>query len=56
MKATKYNASGKKAGQVDLNSAVFVEDYSKSAIYDVIRAELANRRQGTHKTKERAEV
>ncbi|MCB1315937.1 MAG: 50S ribosomal protein L4 [Leptospiraceae bacterium] len=56
MKATKYNASGKKAGQVDLSSAVFIEDYSKSAIYDVIRAELANRRQGTHKTKERAEV
>ncbi|MCB1174392.1 MAG: 50S ribosomal protein L4 [Leptospiraceae bacterium] len=56
MKATKYKADGSSAGQLDLPATLFQSDYSKSAIYTVIRVELANRRQGTHKTKERSEI
>ena len=56
MKAVKYKADGSSAGQVDLPSDVFPDSYKKSAIYAVVRSEQANRRQGTHKTKERGEV
>ncbi len=56
MKAVKFDKSGKKQGETELPADLFNENFSKSAIYAVVRAEQANRRQGNHKTKERAEV
>jgi large subunit ribosomal protein L4 len=56
MKATKYDQTGAKQGEVELPSAVFSEEVKKGALYTVLRTELRNRRQGTHKTKMFGEV
>ncbi|MCR9142377.1 MAG: 50S ribosomal protein L4 [bacterium] len=56
MKATKYDSNGKKSGEAELPGALFGETFSKAAIHAVIRAENANRRQGTHKVKGRSEI
>ena len=56
MKATKYDNKGKKTGEAELPAALFGDKFSKAAIHMVIRAENANRRQGTHKTKGRSEI
>ncbi len=57
MKVKKYNAQGKESGSVDLPGSVFGADrISEGAIHTALRAELRNRRQGTHKTKIISEV
>lgn len=56
MKATKYDSNGKKSGEAELPAGLFGDTFSKAAIHAVIRAENANRRQGTHKVKGRSEV
>lgn len=56
MKATKYDLHGKKTGETNLPAGLFADTFSKAAIHAVIRAENANRRQGTHKVKGRSEV
>jgi large subunit ribosomal protein L4 len=43
-------------GQVELPDAVFGKDVSEHLVWEVVRAHLASRRRGTHKTKERGEV
>ncbi|GAA1291072.1 MULTISPECIES: 50S ribosomal protein L4 [Planotetraspora] len=50
------DASGKKAGSVDLPEAVFGAKVNIPLIHQVVIAQLAARRQGTHKTKTRGEV
>jgi large subunit ribosomal protein L4 len=47
---------GSKAGSVELPESVFGIEPSEHAMYQAVRAYLANRRQGTHKVKTRAEV
>lgn len=58
MELTVYNIEGNKTRRtVELDDAVFgVETPNDHAIYQDVRLILANRRQGTHKSKERAEV
>lgn len=56
MKANKYDRNGKQQGQVELPAEVFGGKVSVAAIHAVVRAELANRRQGNHKIKVRDEV
>lgn len=56
MKATKYDSTGKQSGEAELPADLFSEKFSKAAIHAVIRAENANRRQGTHKVKGRSEI
>lgn len=56
MKASLYTKEGEKRGEVELPAELFNADYSEPLIYETIRAENANRRQGTHKTKQRSEV
>ncbi len=56
MKALFYTAEGEKGRQIELPVELFSKDYSETLIYEVVRAENANRRQGTHKTKQRSEV
>ena len=52
-----YNISGKKTSKkADLNDAVFAAEPNDHAIYLDVKQHLANKRQGTHKSKERNEV
>jgi len=50
------NASGKKSGTVDLPADVFDVQTNVPLIHQVVVAQLAAARQGTHKTKGRGEV
>jgi large subunit ribosomal protein L4 len=57
MELSLYNSQGKETGKkISLNDAVFGIDPSQQAIYLDVKQYLANQRQGTAKTKERAEV
>lgn len=50
------DASGKKAGSVDLPAEVFDVETNVPLIHQVVVAQLAAARQGTHKVKHRGEV
>lgn len=50
------DAKGKKAGSVDLPEALFAAETNVPLIHQVVTAQLAAARQGTHKTKNRGEV
>lgn len=57
MKISVLNKSGVDTGrQVDLNVEVFGIEPNDHAIYLDVKQYLANQRQGTHKSKERAEI
>lgn len=56
MKAQKYSKDGKLVGEIELPENLFSTGVSTGAIYDAIKAENANLRQGTHSTKDRSEV
>ncbi len=51
-----YNRNGEQTGQVELRDDVFAIEPNENAMHLAVVAYLANRRQGTHKTKTRAEV
>ncbi len=55
-KVTVLSQTGKKAGSVELNDTVFGIEPNQQVIYDVVNAQRAALRQGTHKTKTRSEV
>jgi large subunit ribosomal protein L4 len=50
------DAKGKKSGSVDLPAAIFDVQTNVPLIHQVVTAQLAAGRQGTHKTKNRGEV
>ena len=57
MKVTVYKNSGKKTTKtVDLADEVFAIEPNDHAIYLDVKQYLANQRQGTHKSKERADI
>lgn len=57
MKADIFNINGKSTGKsVELSDNIFLAEPNDHAIYLDVKAILANKRQGTHKTKERSEV
>ena len=57
MKVSVVNQKGKDTGrQVDLSKDVFGVDPHEHALYLDVKQYLAHQRQGTHKTKERAEI
>ena len=57
MKLNVYNLEGQETGKkVELNKSVFGVEPNDHAIYLDVKQYLANNRQGTHKTKERAEI
>lgn len=56
MQVDYLNIEGKVAGQIDIPESVFSIQPHEHAIHLVVKAYLANRRQGTHKTKTRSEV
>lgn len=48
--------SKKKVGSIDLNDAVFGADVNVALVHQVLKAQMAGRRQGTAKTKVKSEV
>ncbi len=56
MKAKVIDVNGAELRQIELNDEIFNRKPNKSVIYEAIKNELANRRQGTHSTKTKAEV
>ena len=50
------NQMGEEINKVELNDNVFGIEPNRQAIYEVVNAERAAMRQGTHKTKKRKEV
>ncbi|MHB1341175.1 MAG: 50S ribosomal protein L4 [Coriobacteriia bacterium] len=50
------DTSGKKVGTADVADAVFAIEPNTFAMHQVVRSQLAARRQGTHSTKGRSEV
>lgn len=55
-KVNVYNMQGDQLEQIDLNEAVFGIEVNQHAVYEVVKNQLANKRQGTQSTKTRAEV
>lgn len=51
-----YSGTGEAKGTVDLPTSLFEQPIHKQALYEAVRNYLANKRQGTHDTKTRAEV
>ena len=57
MKVAVIDINGKKTGRnVELSDAIFAIEPNDHAIYLDVKQHLANRRQGTHKAKERADI
>lgn len=57
MKLSVYNREGSETGRtVELKPEIFAIEPNDHAIYLAVKQYLANKRQGTHKSKERAEV
>ena len=58
MELAVYNIKGEDTGRkVTLNDAIFaIEQPSEHAVYLAVKQFMANKRQGTHKSKERSEV
>ncbi len=57
MKLAVYNIKGEDTGkQVELDKSVFGIEPNDHAIYLAVKQYLANKRQGTHKSKERADI
>ena len=57
MKVAVLDTKGKETGRkADLSDAVFARDPNNHAIYLDVKQYLAHQRQGTHKSKERAEI
>ncbi len=51
------NTRGEKTGEIELSDEVFgIADINQDLFYEVVKAQLASRRAGTHSTKGRAEV
>ena len=57
MEAKVFNIQGKETGRtVKLNDSVFGIEPNNHAIYLDVKQYMANKRQGTHKSKERSEI
>ena len=51
-----FNVAHEKVGSVELADSVFAAEVKEHLFHLVVRQQLANRRAGTHETKERAQV
>jgi len=56
MKIPVYNLKREEIGQIDLADEVFATDVKEHLLWEMVRAQLASRRQGTKATKERSAV
>jgi large subunit ribosomal protein L4 len=56
-KVTLHNLKGEKAGDIDLKDDVFgIQEINQNLFYEVVKAQLASRRAGTHAAKGRSAV
>ncbi|WP_143416238.1 50S ribosomal protein L4 [Geobacillus sp. E263] len=55
-KVALYNQSGETIGEIELNDSVFGIEPNKHVLFEAVIMQRASLRQGTHKTKNRAEV
>ncbi|MDL2311176.1 50S ribosomal protein L4, partial [Peptostreptococcaceae bacterium OttesenSCG-928-C18] len=53
---TLYNQAGEQVGEIELNEAIFGVEINEHVVYEVVKNQLANKRQGTQSAKTRAEV
>ena len=56
MEVVILNEHGDESGKLEVLDSLFMSDVNKNVLYEAIKNELANKRQGTHSTKTRAEV
>ena len=56
MKHDIINLDSKKVGTVELNKSIFSVPIRKDILKDVVNWQLANRKKGTHKIKQRSEI
>ena len=50
------NVSGQNVGEIELNDSIFNIEVNAHVLYEAVKCQLANRRQGTQSAKTRAEV
>ncbi|MDO4593976.1 MAG: 50S ribosomal protein L4 [Tissierellia bacterium] len=50
------NIKGENVGEIELNEVLFDNDIAEQAVYEVVKCQLANKRQGTQSAKTRSEV
>ncbi len=55
-KVAVYNVSGEQISEIELNDDVFGVEVNENAMYEVVKNQLANRRQGTQSVKTRSDV
>jgi len=55
-KVTVYNLERESVGELELDEDVFADEINENLFYEVVKAQLASRRKGTHKVKNRAEI
>jgi len=55
-KVALLNQTGENIGKIELSSSVFAVEPNQQVVFDVVKAQRAAMRQGTHKTKSRGEV
>jgi len=55
-KVNVYNMLGEQVGEIELAENVFGVEINQHVVYEVVKNQLANKRQGTQSTKTRAEV
>ena len=55
-KVALLNQTGENIGKIELSDSVFAVEPNKQVVFDVVKAQRAAMRQGTHKTKSRGEV
>ena len=51
-----YNTSGEQVSEIELDANVFGVEVNEYAMHEVVKNQLANKRQGTQSIKTRAEV
>ena len=50
------NVSGQNVGEIELNDSIFNIEVNAHVLYEAVKCQLANKRQGTQSAKTRAEV
>ena len=55
-KVNVLNIKGENVGELELNETLFATEISEHTVYEVVKNQLANKRQGTQSAKTRAEV
>lgn len=55
-KVSVLNISGQEVGEIELNESIFGIEVNQHVLYEVVKNQLANKRQGTQSAKTRSEV